>query len=118
MHHLALEPMAGLASAELGRGDLAAAVVQVELILARLAQGVSLEGTEEPMRLQLICYQVLAAAADPRAPSLLEIAYRTLVTRAEAIGDPARRRNYMQAVPYHREIVASWTSRPADAGAA
>jgi class 3 adenylate cyclase/tetratricopeptide (TPR) repeat protein len=110
MRHLAMEPMAGLAREALDRGDGEAALVQVEAILELQAQGVSLDGTEEPMRVQLICHQVLVAAGDQRALPVLDSAYRTLVARAHTISDPTRRQTYLQAVPSHREIIATWNA--------
>ena len=114
MPHLAMEPMAGLASEALGRGDLGAALAQVEAILARQTAGVSLDGTEEPMRVHLTCHRVLAAAADPRARQVLESAHLVLIERAARIGDDALRLTFLNAVPYHRDIVAAWNEdRPA-----
>ena len=108
MPHLALEAMAGLAHEALGRGDLGAALAQVEAMLARQAAGVSLDGTEEPMRVRLICWQVLAAAGDARAPQLLAHAHGALLERADRISDAARRAAYLQDIAYHRELVAAW----------
>lgn len=108
MPHLAMEAMAGLASEALGRGDLGAALAQVEAILARQAAGVSLDGTEEPMRVRLTCHRVLAAAADPRAWQVLESAHHALIERAARISDRALRLTFLNAVPYHRDIIAAW----------
>ena len=108
--HLALEAIAGLAAVALARGQSACALDQVESILAQQAAGISLEGTEEPVRIQLVCCQVLAAAADKRADNLLREAREALLKRAERITDPARRRTFLQNVPYHRELLAAWPS--------
>ena len=115
MHHLALEPLAGQACAALAGGDLPAALAIVDTILAAQAAGISLDGTEEPMRLHLICHQVLAAAADPRAQQVLADARCQLLERAARISDPARRNSYLNDVPYHREIVAAWRANAAAA---
>ena len=111
MPHLALEAMAGLAHEALGRGDLGAALAQVEAMLARQAAGVSLDGTEEPMRVRLICCQVLAAARDARAPQLLAHAHGALLERADRISDPARRAAYLQDIAHHRQLVAAWRAQ-------
>ena len=108
--HLALEAIAGLAAVALARGQTARALDQVETILAQRAAGLSLEGTEEPARIQLICHQVLVAADDGRADAVLREACEALLSRAERITDPARRRTFLQAVPYHRELLAAWPS--------
>ena len=106
--HLALEAIAGLAAVALARGQTARALDQVETILAQRAAGLSLEGTEEPARIQLICHQVLVAADDGRADAVLREACEALLSRAQRITDPARRRTFLQAVPYHRELLAAW----------
>ena len=110
LRHLALEAVAGLATAALAVGNLELARAHVEAVLARQAEGLSLEGTEEPMRIHLSCYRVLAAAADQRAGPLLAAAHAALMTRAALIGDPGRRATYLQAVPHHRELVAAWAA--------
>ena len=50
-----LDPVAGLARVALAQGDLAAALEQVELILAHMSAGGRFDGTEEPLRLPLTC---------------------------------------------------------------
>ena len=110
LRHLAVEAMAGLASAALAAGDLDRARAHTEAVLARLAEGLSLDGTEEPMRIHLSCYRVLAASADARAAPLLAAAHGVLIQRAERIGDDDRRALYLHAVPHHREIVAAWAA--------
>lgn len=111
LRHLALESMAGLASAALAVGDLELARAHVEAVLARQAEGLSLEGTEEPMRIHLCCYRVLSASEDERAAPLLAATYKALIERAERIGDAERRAVYLQAVPHHRELLAAWAAR-------
>ena len=115
--HLAIEAMAALAAAALARGDHAAAMVEVQAILNRQAGGADLDGTDEPMRIRLQCWQVLNAVADARAPELLAAAWRELSTRAGRIDDAKRRHDFLQAVPFHREIAAAWhaaqAARPA-----
>ena len=106
--HLAIEAMAALAAAALARGDHAAAMLEVQAILDRQAGGAELDGTDEPMRIRLQCWQVLNASADARAPELLAAAWRELSARAGRIGDAKRRHDFLQAVPFHREIAAAW----------
>ena len=106
--HLALEAVAALAEEASARGDLAGALVHVEAVLSAQAAGVTLDGTEEPMRLQLACWRVLQAAGDARAAPLLQAAHAALQQRAARIGDPARRHAYLHDVPHHRALVAAW----------
>jgi class 3 adenylate cyclase/tetratricopeptide (TPR) repeat protein len=114
--HLALEPLAALAEAALARGDTALALQRVETLLAALAGGATLDGTEEPMRVRLSCWRALAAARDPRAADLLAQTHRLLIERAARITDATRRRSYLERVPHHRDIVAAWLRDGATAG--
>ena len=114
--HLALEAAAGLAAVALACGDLASAQNRTEQILDRLASGVSLEGTEEPMRVHLICYQVLVATSDPRSALVLDSACQILDACAKRISDPARRHTFLQQVPHHRDLVAARRATAVPAG--
>ena len=106
--HLAIEAMAALAGTALARHDHAGALAQVQTILDRQAAGSSLDGSDEPMRIRLQCWQVLNAVADARAPEVLAAAWRDLNACAERIDDAQRRHDFLQAVPFHREIAAAW----------
>lgn len=72
--HLALEAQAGLARVFLAQRRLPQALVEVEEILAYLAQTPPLEhkvvGVEAPGQFYLNCYQVLQAHRDSRADAL------------------------------------------------
>lgn len=118
MPHLAIEAIAALAQAALERGDLAAAGAEVEVILARLATGLSLEGTDEPLRIRLVCWQVLERLADPRAADQLAQTWSELSARAARIAEGPRRLSFLEAVPFHRQIRSAWLARQsAPAGA-
>lgn len=106
--HMATEPQAGLARLALAEGNYANALEHVEQILAYLNGGGTLDGTNEPLRVYLTCYQVLHAAGDTRAKDLLETAYALLQEQAAKISDDAMRHSFLYNVPYHREIVAMW----------
>jgi hypothetical protein len=91
----------------------------VELLLAHMAAGGNFDGTEEPLLLPLTCWQVLHAAADPRAAAVLAAAHAELQAQAARITDAQARRGFLQQVPHHREIVAAWAANaPAPAPAA
>ncbi|CAN5870388.1 adenylate/guanylate cyclase domain-containing protein [soil metagenome] len=111
--HLAIEAMAGLAKESLSRHCVDEARVQVDLILERQAAGAGLAGTDEPLRIGLVCCEVLIAAKDPRAESVLELTHAELQRRAAKISDPLRRLGFLEQVPYHRELVRLWAQRPA-----
>ena len=113
-----LDPVAGLARVALARGDVPAALEQVELILAHMAEGGNFDGTEEPLRLPLTCYQVLHAACDPRTDAVLASAHAELTKRAEFITDLSARNSFLHNVPHNRELIAAWSRRmsPSPAG--
>jgi adenylate cyclase len=111
--HAATEALAGLARVALAQGEIAAALAHCEEVLAFLESGGSLgslDGTNDPLRVLLTCYQVLRAANDLRAASVLEMAHVKLQERAAKIGDETMRNSYLHNVPYHREIVAAWAA--------
>jgi predicted ATPase/class 3 adenylate cyclase len=108
---LACEPLAGLARLALAHGDFEAAQARVQVILAHLDGGGSLEGADEPLRVYLTCNQVLQAMNDPRSGALLERAYADLLESAAKIKDENARRSFLENVPVHREIQAAHAVR-------
>jgi len=106
---------AGIAREALARGDGAAAMQALEEVLAHLAEGGVLDGTESRQRIRLTCYEVLSAAGDPRAAAMLDTAYALLQKQADTLVDAALRDNFLNDVPEHREIAAAWAARQAAA---
>jgi len=102
------EPLAGLACAELAQGELAQALAHVAEILAYLDGGGCLRGERNPFWTYLTCYQVLAAAGDPRTAEILDRAHAQLQEWAARIPDEATRRSFLENVPWNREIVRLW----------
>jgi adenylate cyclase len=107
LHHLAMEPLAGLARVSLAQADLTQAQAYVEQILSYL-DGNTLYGTAEPLRVYLTCYQVLDAVGDPRARTILTTAYQLLQEQAAEIGDEDLRDSFLKNVPAHREILSEF----------
>jgi tetratricopeptide (TPR) repeat protein len=106
--HRGMEPLAGLARCELAAGDALGALAFVEEILAYLAEGGTLDGTEEPLRIYLTCFQVLREVKDRRAEELLEAAWRKMQQRAGRLQDEPARRRFLDNVPWHRALQAAW----------
>ncbi len=102
-----MEPLAGLARVALAQGVLAQAQAHVEQILTHLEAG-NLDGTLEPDRVYLTCYQVLRATEDRRAQELLNRAYHELQDRAAKIDDESLRCSFLENVADRREIRAEW----------
>jgi len=124
----AIESIAGLARASLAQGHLDQAQAYVEEILDHLAvgsnsapgggpgSGHSLDGTEEPLRIYLTCYQVLRANDDHRAADVLTAAHDLLQERAARIPDDVARQSFIENVAAHREIVRAYRLMTGAAG--
>ena len=78
----------------------------VKEILEHLRAG-TLEGTYEPLRIYLTCYQVLRATEDQMAQEVLTTAAQLLQERAARIEDEETRRSFLENVAVHREIMGS-----------
>lgn len=102
--YLAAETRAGLARLALAGGDLAAARAEVNHILEFLAER-SLDGTTEPARIYLTCYQVLKAGGDRQADRILAAACAMFTKRAATIPDATRQAFYRETA-VHRELLA------------
>jgi tetratricopeptide (TPR) repeat protein len=107
--HLMMDPLAGLVRTALAQNNLPQALKDTETILAHLVGG-TLNGTAEPVRIQLTAYQALAAVHDPRAKNILETAYQSLFTRADKISDPIRKQSFLQNIPAHIELQSAMSA--------
>jgi tetratricopeptide (TPR) repeat protein len=107
MPHGALQARAQHAEMALDRGDLATAMAEVEVIVAALHGGLSLDGADDPRRIELVCHRVLAAADDGRAAGWLVQAHTHLVAQAARL-EVAVRERYLTNVPWNRVIVERW----------
>lgn len=102
--HLEMEAVAGQAQVAWATSQFEEAKSYLER-LGHFLAGRALDGTEEPFRLYLTCYQVMAALGDARAPLLLQAARSLLDARAAALTPEALRRSFL-AVPIHRALLA------------
>jgi len=112
---LTMDTLAGLARVALAEGRAAPARDYVDEILAWITAN-GIEGVEEPLRVYLTCYDVLRAtgtdaATTARAESVLTTMHGLLQERAARIGDPVRRRQYLDGIAAHRGIQAAWAAR-------
>jgi hypothetical protein len=83
----------------------------VEDILTHFAKGGSTDGTDEPLRIYLTCFQVLEAAHDPRADALLTTIHAMFEQRAAKITDPDAQRMFRHNIAHNREIASAWAER-------
>jgi tetratricopeptide (TPR) repeat protein len=106
--NLASEPLAGQARIALEEGDLQRAIEYINPIIEYLDRGGTLDGTEEPIRVYLTCFQVLHQAGDPRAGLILEAGYDQLQTRGAGIKNKAMRNNYYENIPDNKKLLSEW----------
>ncbi len=104
MSHLAVEAQAGLARAALDTGAAAQALAQLEPVLALHAEQGHFNGTERPLTIYLIGWQVLHAVADKRAAGWLQSAWQALLAKAAKLADAADRERFIAAHRHHAEL--------------
>jgi DNA-binding SARP family transcriptional activator/Tfp pilus assembly protein PilF len=105
--HLAAESRAGLARVALQRGNVGAAMEQVEEIL-RLEKTRGFGGAIELFRIWLTCYRVLEARQDPRAGEVLAAAYERMQEQRSNIHGEDLERTFVENVATHRELIAAY----------
>ncbi|MGE5072935.1 MAG: tetratricopeptide repeat protein, partial [Anaerolineae bacterium] len=110
---LATEPMAGLILAALALGDMERAAQWTETVMGHLAAGGTLDGTEEPLRVYLACYQALKARGDARSKSVLKDAYTMLEAQVSRFRGEEARRMYVEKVPWRLAVRQAWNERDA-----
>jgi tetratricopeptide (TPR) repeat protein len=110
---LVLDTIGGLAFAYFAQGEPELAHPHVVQILSGMkAKGAA--GIEFPVQLYLICYQVLEALSRhqpqflPAAHAALEDGHRYLMDRAERIKDARIRHQFLQSIPFNRELRGLW----------
>lgn len=107
---LVLDDLAGMARLALQAGDLHSAGERVGEILASIDQH-GIEGCEFPVWVYQTCYQVLSAAGeDERSGAALQAGYEILQKRANQIQDVNLRQQYLENVPFNRELLALHTA--------
>ena len=109
--NIATESRAGLARVKLAEGNVDEARVHVEDILTHLATGGSTDGTDQPLRIYLTCFEVLEAAHDPRADAVLTTMHAMFEQRAGKITDPDAQRMFRNNIAHNREIASAWAKR-------
>ena len=102
------EELTGLVDVALAHQNNAQALAYVQEISAILARNPTLDGSEQPFRVYLTCYHVLATAGDPRAVQMLQDAYQLLMARRDQILDTEMRRKFIESNPWHREVLELW----------
>lgn len=110
--HLVAESRALVGVAAMELGDVAAAMAEIEPVLAFLETG-ELETVEDQLHILWQAFRVLRAAGDPRAGSVLARAYSELQTAVDRIDEPSRG-PYLAHVAVNRAILAAWVADKRD----
>jgi predicted ATPase/DNA-binding SARP family transcriptional activator len=97
------EALAGLARIAMAQGDMATAHAHIQALLLLLDQHHHV-GVDEPFRIYLTVYQVLAAVGDAQARSFLARGYQTLRQYAEQLPNDTLRSSFLEHVPSHRAL--------------
>jgi hypothetical protein len=112
--NLRTEPMAGLIQTALLQNDAATAISETEKIISYLADGGTLEGTEEPLRVQYACYLALEKIQDPRASAVLQSAVQLLEAQVSKLGDERARQMFIENVPWRLALHTAAKRRGGD----
>ncbi len=104
---LAAEARAAAVECSLVAGDEAQALADARHVALLWRHGLTLEGTEEPLRVQWLCWQALASADAALAAEVLQRARVMLLARAARIEETAARQQYLRAVPEHRALLSA-----------
>jgi hypothetical protein len=91
----------------LAQGDLNQAAADAATILDALRDA-DLAGAEEPVAVYLTCYHVLHAGHGPRAEDALAAGYALLRERAAQFAADDQRRQYLENIPAHRDLLRAW----------
>jgi tetratricopeptide (TPR) repeat protein len=102
--HLAMDSLAGLARVFFLQQNATKALAHIATIL-NFAEANSLEGSQQPVRILMTCYDVLKGEGDGRAAALLQQAHQLLQKQAASIMDEAMRQRFLQLVPLHQKII-------------
>ena len=118
----ALEPHAGMAEIHMLNGETSFSLSFAENIIDRvdraekqlLSRGeelpnyfLGLDGTTDPVYVYFTCCQVLQAANDQRAPSLLEKIVRMLHAQSKRIEEIDQQQSFLN-IPLHQKILQSY----------
>jgi class 3 adenylate cyclase/tetratricopeptide (TPR) repeat protein len=97
---LAMEPMAGLVDVALHMDEMEAAASAGEKILAHLASGGTLNGTDSPLRVYNTCHLFLNKQDDERSTQILQTAIQLLEAQLSKFKDEQTRKMYLENIPW------------------
>jgi hypothetical protein len=89
-------------------GDSAAALAHVQAVLDFMVTA-TLDGLDEPVRVCLLCAQVLRDQEDCRTANPLAAGRTLLEQRSALLTDTVLRKSYLELVPVHAQV---WQNYP------
>ncbi len=95
----------------LANHDHALAVQYANEVMEYLANGGTLDGAEEPLRIYLACFNALDTQHDPRCDDILAVARDLLHAQTARISVVSSRRRFIDNVPWRREIMEHVATR-------
>lgn len=111
MPHLAMEAIASLAEAKFAAGYYEDAHALGVQIAERLERHLDLFGCDEPLRVLMTAYKVLAVRDPARAQPFFHKASEELHSRESKLAEPDARQVFLNSIPTHRDIVAERARR-------
>lgn len=101
---LIVEAQAALAQVAFQNRNPAGALKEIEPALAYMEKDPGFEGAEEPLRIYLVCCQILKENKDPRFNGALEKARALLEAQAVKLPDENTRRLFIENVPWRKTL--------------
>jgi len=105
-----LQGQTWIAATRLAEGDPQAALHEVTELLPQFDH-LNFNPFQSPQQILLLCYQILAANADPGATALLHRAWRLVQTQAEQISDPRLSHSFLTNVRANSEIITLYAAQ-------
>lgn len=105
-----VDPLAGLAEAHLGRGDVARAAAYADEVVRFIEADAALNTADDPPAVFWRCYQALERAGDPRAQWVLGAAHRALMDSIAGLS-PDQQDRFLAQPHAAAPIMAAWTSQ-------
>lgn len=99
---------ARIAIVQLELGQLPSAQSNIDTVAKAFSEGISLDGTEEPLYASLACVRVWDAVNDSRALSRIKLTYQELQRQIALIENEQDRQCILTTVTPYPEIIAVW----------
>ncbi len=110
MPHYTIEAKSGLLRTYLAQDKNKQIKPLLIEILEFIDSGGNIRSVEEPMRVNLTCYQALERLEHPRAKIFLKKTYNQLQAQAAHL-PPSEKQMFLADIPFHHAIITAWESQ-------